>query len=405
MSTIHSKNKNFIKYFLFLYLLAISGFEFFFRATSEAIYILFPIVSFLFIFSNRKFNVLFFKIISVFLFVFLLQSILFNSPYYLSITLLVRLLTVYFSISIIGKDFFLIFRKTIKLIAIISLIFYFLQYFNSFYNLFISLSENFTNLNSNLEDVKNRPNIIIYSIQELEKFKISSFYRNCGPFFEPGIFVVFLNIALSLNLISNKIILTKENFILIIATLTTFSTNGYIVIVLNLVFFMFYNRNFEYRVFSIIAFCALIPILINSSQVGGKIKLQIDDSNVSYSRFGAAVVHWNIVKDFPITGLPFEKNKKTYSKYADDISPNGITEIFLLYGIIGGIFYYYWLFRAAVSICKLVKREKKATWLFIIFVVVLFSQTQANQPIFWAIIFSQIPLSVYLEKKNRLQNI
>jgi hypothetical protein len=123
---------------------------------------------------------------------------------------------------------------------------------------------------------------------------------------------------------------------------------------------------------------------------------QFNDSDVSYSRFGAAVVHWNIIKDYPITGLPYDET--TYSKYADNISPNGITEIFLRFGVIAGFIYYVFLFKASSKMIKMFGNKKKGLGLFLVLTLVLFSETQGNKPIYWAIIFSQIPLSNYLIK-------
>lgn len=63
--------------------------------------------------------------------------------------------------------------------------------------------------------------------------------RNCGPFWEPGAFQGFLNLSITLQLIYRE----KENrkwllemLILSIAILTTFSTGGYVVLFLNLLF-------------------------------------------------------------------------------------------------------------------------------------------------------------------------
>lgn len=398
----YTKRSISLNYFLFLYILAISSFEFFFRATSQGVYLLFPFVIIGFIYYNKKIDVLFLKIVAPFICVFILQSLLFGTPLYFSITLLIRSLSIYLAVSIIGKDFVKIFINTISVISAISLTFYIIQYVNN--ELLYSISEHFTNINSNLEILNDRPNFIIYTIGDGVKTDFG-LYRNYGPFFEPGLLALYLNIALTLNLLKSKRIFNKKNNLFIIVIITTFSTMGLLALFINLILFGLYNKSLKllYRILLVSLLVLSIPALISISFVGDKIQEQMNDSDVSYSRFGAAVVHYNIVKDYPITGLPYDET--SYSKYADNISPNGITEIFLRYGIIAGLFYYYCLFRATVSIVKIFNSEKKALWLFLILVVVLFSETQGNSPMYWAIVFSQIPLSVFLKKWNRLQNI
>ena len=49
--------------------------------------------------------------------------------------------------------------------------------------------------------------------------------------------------------------------------------------------------------------------------------------------------------------------------------------------------------------------RNKGYALFMILVIVLFSQTQGNTPIYWAFIFSQFPLSDFLLKWKRFKKI
>ena len=48
-------------------------------------------------------------------------------------------------------------------------------------------------------------NIIIYNFQTAVLLEIVGFLRNCGPFWEPGMYAVFLNIALAFNLFNGCI--------------------------------------------------------------------------------------------------------------------------------------------------------------------------------------------------------
>ena len=56
----------------------------------------------------------------------------------------------------------------------------------------------------------------------------TSFIRNNGPFYEPGLFASYLNIALVFNLCKNRTLLDKDNISLILAILSTCSSAGYV---------------------------------------------------------------------------------------------------------------------------------------------------------------------------------
>lgn len=332
-----------------------------------------------------------------FFMVYFIQAIFYDVPIHFAFTFAARILIIYLTVKIIGKDFIKIFINSIKFIAIISLGFYALQNINVIHGIMIGISENFTNINSDPTIVE-KPNFIIYAIQPMDMDRYI-FYRNSGPFWEPGLYVVFLNIALFLNMFLEKRIISKTNLIFIINIITAFSTSGFIALILVLFFYVFLSKNLPlgYRIGLVLILTISIPAIASLSFMGEKIESQIDDSDVSYSRFGAAVVHWNIMKDYPITGLPYDE--KTYSNYADAISPNGITEIFIRYGIIVGLLFYLLLFVACRVIMKLLGTTNNGFALFFIVVIVLFGETIGTSPIYWAIILSQYTL------RNRLLKV
>ncbi len=385
-------------------MLAFSSFEYFVRARGEAIYLLFPVVTFIFFYSKQKFDFIVLKFILPFVFVFLIQSLFYGSQFSWSITLGIRLITMYFCAKIIGKDFIKIFIETLKVIAIISLVFYVFQYIGPTYSFMMSLSNKITSLGIRSESINVdvlRPNFIIYVMSvKLEGFNV---YRNSGAFWEPGLYVIFLNIAFFLNMFITKKIINKTNLIFIIAILTTFSTNGFIVILMSLALFTSINKSVSLPV-KILLFTFLIgvlPAIMALPFMSKKVDDQFNQSDISYSRFGAAVVHYNIVKDYPLTGMPW--SEETYLKYADNISPNGITVIFVRYGLIAGIIYYILLFRLCSTIMALFGKRNSGFALFLVLVVSNFGQTTGNSPIYWTFIFSQIPLNTYVIQWGKIQ--
>jgi len=391
--------KNFIKYFLLLYVVAISGFEYFFRVGLPATYFLFPFALLFFIVFKLKPDLFVIKIIVPFFIVFLLQHWFYHAPVNYAIALVIRLLTFYLVAKIIGKEFLIIFINIMKIIAIVSIFIYVILYIPSINELLLSFSKRFTNLGSNLDLYPDKPNFIIYCFQIKMKESLM-FYRNSGPFFEPGAYVLFLNIALFLNIYFKNKLFNFTNILLIVNIVSAFSTMGLTALMLIVLFYSMSLKSIKlfHRIFIIIVLVVSIPVVSSLPFMNEKIATQISAVDISYSRFGAALVHWNIIKDYPITGLPYDD--KTYSNYADDISPNGITEIFVRYGAIAGIIYYIFLFRASSTIMYTLNYKKHGFFLFMILFIVIFSETLGNKPFYWTLIFSQIPFSNYLKNKK-----
>ncbi len=368
-------------------MLAISAFEFFYRVFQPATYLLFPVVLLVFISYNKKFNFSVFKIIIPFFCVFVLQNYLNGIPFYYALTLVVRLLVFYMTMEIIGNDFINIFINTIKVIAVISIFFYMIQYNTLAYNFLIDLCKIFTNLGSDPQISPDKPNFIIYTI-ETKSFYDFQFFRNTGPFWEPGLYVAFLNIALFFNMLIQKKLLNRLNLLFIISIITAFSTTGTIVLFINIIIYLFISKSLklQYRFFLIVIVLTAIPFISSLSFMKDKIDSQLNQSNISYSRFGAIVVHWNIIQAYPYAGLPYDDNK-TYDKFADNISPNGITEIFIRYGVFVGLFYYILMFRSNNILMKYLGYPNKGFALFLILTVSIFSENIGNRPIYLMLLF------------------
>jgi len=397
------KAKIYIKYILFLYILAISGFEFFFRVDLIATYLLFPVTVIIFFLYREKFDFSVFLVIFPFFIAYILQYTLHGSPINNAFTLLIRFITFYLVIKIIGRDFIKILINTIKIISISSLFFYTIQYIPTVYNFIISLCSHFTTLGVD-ESGFFRPNIIIYTIQQIDPSGIQLF-RNSGPFWEPGLYVVFLNIALFLNTFIKKSLVNKTNALFFINILTTFSTTGTIVLLMIITIFSITLKSLpiQIRVAMILMLLISVPVISSLPFMTEKINDQLNQSDVSFSRFGAVKVHWNIIKDYPFSGLP--PDEASYAKYSDDISPNGITEIFVRYGLITGIIYYILLFKSCNYLVTSIGYKNKGYLLFLVMIVSIFSQTIGNRPIYLLFIFAPIGITLINTKLRVLKLI
>lgn len=388
-----------LKYFFFVYILAISTFEFFFRISQPATYLLFPLSAASFYYFKKRFDYSVLVIILPFFLAFSLQHVLYDTPIYFAFSLIIRILAVYLSVKIIGIEFIRIFINTIKVISYFSIFFYLIQYVPAIHNIMISISEHFTNLGSQPETVIDRPNFIIYAIQQMEEGG-PKLYRNSGPFWEPGLFVVFLNIAFFFNTFYHKELFSKTNTIFLINILSTLSTTGFIVLLMIFITYIiiFKSLNIQYKILLILILISCIPAIFSLSFMSKKINDQIGQSDLSYSRFGAAVVHWKIIQDYPYAGLPNDNNK-TYSKYSDNISPNGITEIFVRYGVIAGFIYYFILFLSCGTIMYMLGNPHYGIYLFIILVTLIMSQTIGTSPIYWSFVLN---LTILGDKEKNL---
>lgn len=70
-------------------------------------------------------------------------------------------------------------------------------------------------------------------------------YRNCGPFWEPGAFQGFINLAIIIELLGHNERNKKwyiRMIIFAITVITTFSTGGYIVLAFSIIYFIIFNE-------------------------------------------------------------------------------------------------------------------------------------------------------------------
>lgn len=84
--------------------------------------------------------------------------------------------------------------------------------------------------------------------------------RNCGPFWEPGAFQGFLNLALFYEITTIKEYTLSKYLrigIFVFTIITTFSTGGYVALFLNICFFLYHNK----RVHFVARFALLLGFL------------------------------------------------------------------------------------------------------------------------------------------------
>lgn len=391
-------------YFFVLSILAFTGFEFFHRAS----FLLIPIILYaLIIFLKERFsfnsNLMVVLIVS---FLTLLQTLFgFNQNIVIFFLTFIFFLG-YFLLSRITKyDFAKVYENLIFIISLISLCFFFVTYNEKLLDFFVNnVAIYFRPLNLDLTDTNlssyESTNILIYNFMDFAY----SYNRNSGPFWEPGMFAVFLNIALFFNLIKFKKLFSFKNIVFIITIITTFSTTGYLSM-----FFIFISYNIFYSS-SKLRFLYISILLVSSffllelDFMQSKIESQISSANKDgASRFGAILIHLQIISDYPFIGVG-EGVSKYMSKYTDaDSTSNGISLVFVKYGIPFGIFYYVLLLKSCKNIVRYLTESSNnylGYCLFILLLILAFSQDITVRHFYLFLIFWGLSFSLDFNRNN-----
>lgn len=379
---------NAIEYILLFMVIALTGFEFFFRNTA-LIYLLFPISAYVFVKKKAPINLKSVGLILLFVAIMAIHSEKYNLSYSFIVTGFVRFTTYYFIAVALGLNFGAKFINIVYLLSCMSLIFYFPALISdSFYNFLISISKNIVPLSLDINSFHKLANtsqtLVLYTISLEQKL------RNSGPFWEPGMFGVFISIAFALQVIKTKKLFEKKNIIFIITSVTTLSLSSLIATFLTIIYydiFIVRNRVYALLFLSILLF-AVVPIY-NTPYVKGKIEFNIESRNYGYSRYGAAIVHWEQIKESPLVGYGLHAQEdQDRILGTQTVTPNGITNIIRYYGIPFSILFYILLFNySKTAVLRTDKINSGALLLFLILLIVAFSQDVTTRHFYYLLLF------------------
>jgi hypothetical protein len=234
-------------------------------------------------------------------------------------------------------------------------------------------------------------NIFIYTVEVTENF------RNSGMFWEPGGFASFINIALTLHLMRNKFVFDKHALLLIGTMLTTFSTTGYVVLFLVLLFSVTNRmaRNTTpalagIRIFSILLLIGFFSYLfiaapIFRDKIDSQLSAQqiligdIDFNNENFKslgRFGSLIVDLRSIKDKPIFGRGYSDSefKQQFENYN---FTNGLTSFIGHFGLVGFI----WLIYSTYASGSTLLRQQTPVGRFPIFITLIVLTISFSNPI------------------------
>lgn len=232
-------------------------------------------------------------------------------------------------------------------------------------------------------------NIITVPSQLSERIFV---YRNYGPFWEPGVFQLYLLLGIMFSLFGVKKIKIKESIIFSITILTTFSTAGYILLFLTVAVFLLKKGHAGLKVFiGIIGIIALLYILNHESVwhfVFGKLAGVASAKHSSDSRWYSVWSNLYITLWHPFGAGPNRMESYIYefkqSFHIEDsfTNCNMFLQNFAIYGIIFGVYYAVrlWKFISVFQESRMV-----SVFLYLILVMELF-----NEPLVYSLIFATL---------------
>lgn len=184
--------------------------------------------------------------------------------------------------------------------------------------------------------------------------------RNGGIFREPGVFQIYINFALMINLFYVKRKSLLKFAVYSLALLFTFSTPGYVCYLLILIVYVLSfkkttnNKSKASLMAGVVLLClALVGVVLLSSKqlfdlVFGKLG---DFQNGSFlSRLNSIVADYYMVKSSPLVGVGMAKVDELTVYYAEtvlhiyaDCNSNGVFYQFAAYGLVFGLVYFFGL--------------------------------------------------------------
>lgn len=173
----------------------------------------------------------------------------------------------------------------------------------------------------------------LYSIKDLHYYNaffcvIPSFLngdwfdRLWGPFREPGVFQMYLNMALLFYIYLNKKLSVSRAIVYVVAIILTQSTTGYIVLSFNLLYYVFYVlKRFSFQSCIIVALLLGGFIWLNDSSTllltEGKVFYKLTDEGIdaSVARFASVWGNIEIFGHNPITGVGYSQINEHFSSF------------------------------------------------------------------------------------------
>jgi hypothetical protein len=257
------------------------------------------------------------------------------------------------------------------------------------------------------------PNIVDYFpvIENIAGVKITNIYlscfmtdahdvRNMSIFREPGVFIIYISIALIIELFYKLKLNVTSILILLAALITSYSTTGYIVFALVVIVYVLFDKrlNIKRRLLFAICFSFIIFIVLSVSDIYARVFYKLgEDTSLNAStlaRVASVLVNYDVFLNYPFLGSGFSNYEKLFEEYslirfslplkADGNSCNSFMSILavngiLLFSIVITAFYKYTNY---LTTNKLIRSS-----LFLSFVIMLSAEDLKFSLLFNVLIF------------------
>ncbi len=374
-------------YLVLFLLLFTSGFAFVVNSPYDDEILLggLAILAYIAIKRNLKLVLSYWMVIGVFVLLSVFQHFKFGGiSINAHIGVLVKITLGYLAFKLLEGNFIDYYIKTIKFIAGYSLIFF--TTFFLFPSAFDFVNQSIVPL-FNSYDSHGEGNFFLYvmDVQEIN--------RNAGPFWEPGAFQGYLNLALFLSFSKKGGFYFRSNYILILALLSTMSTTGYLVFLIQLMLFMmkFSGKNSKYLLIlplgAIIAGYVYFTVPILNEKITEQIEA-IDTESPNTQRFNSFLRDLNTFSENSWIGTgPTLKNRYGTADVDEVVvSTTGITNLLASYGVIGFLLYLIAFSKGSKRLLEINETTSFAPLIFFsIFLLISMSEGFPFQPFFLGI--------------------
>lgn len=312
-------------------------------------------------------------------FVVLLQTLSFSGDFNTTTKYLLALYSVMIMSCYLFKSrhFVDLYIKIVFLISVISLVFWCIDFTPQGHNLLLDIGESLPQLGwDNMRETREESTanksytLYVYTVYFIDDLLIP---QNTGPFWEHGIFCIYLIIAFYLNAIRENKIITKYNIVFIIAIITSFSSTGYVVLIVALAFIILQRGGIPFSKIFLLVMLLIGTYYISSLDfMTEKITENAMSTNES-SRFFAMVYHWQQIVKSPFIGYgPYLE--RAFSNLV--MSPNGWTHLLRVWGIPFSAYLLIAFFKGAGNFFREEDNSFfKRIGLFVIVMIAVFPQT------------------------------
>lgn len=237
---------------------------------------------------------------------------------------------------------------------------------------------------------------------------IYSISRNHGIFREPGVFVVFIVIAMINELKQVDNLNIKRFLIYTIAMLTTMSTAGYIILAAMYIYIIVLRKDFKYKKTSIVIISTAIVYLVGFTDIlqsdhtiWTKFQYGTNHYGSWYARLSSLIANFEIALENPIFGVGryklYDTVLATSGVYAAVANTNTLLINFAAFGFLYGIIHVIGLVKYSLSSERTIT---SSIFVFVLLIAALSNEDMGQNILYYVILFN----GLFLTKAKKVKS-